>query len=69
MFSPELPNIDVHQEISIYTYFGGYNTSQNLILLNYGQFGLFWAVFGHFLAHRVPEYFPLNYLTLKYIKI
>ena len=66
LFFPELPKVDVHQDITIYIYFSDYRSLQNLILPN---FGLFWAVFGYFWAHRVPEFFPLNYLTLKYIKI
>ena len=50
------------------TYFGGDNSLPNLILPNFGQFRLFWAVFGHFWAPRVPECFPQSYLTLMYIK-
>ena len=58
-----LPNIERHQDVTFYTYFGGYCSLQVLISPNYGQFVLFWAVFGHFWVHKVFENFPDGYLT------
>ena len=55
--------------ITFYSCFWHYSSLHILCFPIFGQFGLFWALYGHFWVPRVPVHFPHSYLTLKYIKL
>ena len=64
-FSQWLSNIEIHQDITFYTWWGLLFSPES----HFTQIWPIWAVFVHFWVPRVPENFPNCYLTLKYINI